>query len=419
MEFRYMKPLLKGPGVLDIQLKLNQARAKAVDLLRNDTTKPQFLMNQYYFQQIHHRNTIPNNWSTISTDGIYGLETEKAVKGFQSFLFITENGIMGDMTYASLLNLLSIDTTRASQINTPQITKAPIEVDHFNAWSLPDNAIGTLIDFTNSIRTLVCEVTTMKGTPTPTKIFQFFRKPLEAIDPQMRKLHQQMNALTSYINRSNVSAATSATANRPIATNKGTDLKVLDARQQVRTADANRRMAIKTTKEISSIKTQITNQIQRYDIGCKIKTWFNKTRMNPPKATGAKLKVGGALGFIWTFKTVLWDLRDLIPVYTGERTLDSWWANFKKDLFEAIDSLIIGLISTFLAEALVAAGAAAIGASGPIIVVVAIVVFILAMIIGLLISWLLDEADFSFSRFIYDGCRQMIIDAATAMHLAW
>ncbi|NPD91720.1 peptidoglycan-binding domain-containing protein [Xylanibacter muris] len=111
MEYRKTTPLVFNSKVKEIQTMLNRARAKAIVLIREDYSKPRLLQNQYYFQYIHHRNEISNSWKILEVDGYYGCNTEEAVKSLQRFLFITENGIMGDYTFACLQKLLSIAIT--------------------------------------------------------------------------------------------------------------------------------------------------------------------------------------------------------------------------------------------------------------------------------------------------------------------
>ncbi len=92
--------------VKEIQSMLNRALDNAVLLLKADSSLPSLLGDPHYFQTLHHRNYIPNGWEKISEDGRFGNETEKAVRKFQEFLYITVNGIVGRTTY-DYLTLLS------------------------------------------------------------------------------------------------------------------------------------------------------------------------------------------------------------------------------------------------------------------------------------------------------------------------
>lgn len=97
------------PKVKEIQSMLNRALDNAVLLLKADSSLPSLLGDPHYFQTLHHRNYIPNGWGKISEDGRFSNDTEKAVKSFQEFLYITINGIVGDTTYSYLTQLSSIN----------------------------------------------------------------------------------------------------------------------------------------------------------------------------------------------------------------------------------------------------------------------------------------------------------------------
>ena len=109
MEYKKTIPLTHGEKIREIQILLNRARGKAEILVKNDFSNPRLIMNPHYFQPIHHMDIIPSQWSIIAVDGYYGNQTEQAVLGFQKFLFITQNGIVGNTTYDYLAKLADLD----------------------------------------------------------------------------------------------------------------------------------------------------------------------------------------------------------------------------------------------------------------------------------------------------------------------
>lgn len=129
--------------VREIQGMLNRARYKAMALIHESTRLPSMLNDMYYCQKIHHRNTIKSSWVTIAEDGLFGEATENAVKCFQNFLFITENGIVGDYTYKALQNLLSLGMINDSILygSTP---KPDTKIN--KAVRASTNFIDTLLD---------------------------------------------------------------------------------------------------------------------------------------------------------------------------------------------------------------------------------------------------------------------------------
>lgn len=105
--------------VKEIQSMLNRALDNAALLLKADSSLPSLLGDPHYFQTLRHRNYIPNGWVKISEDGCFGNDTEKAVKSFQEFLYITVNGIVGNTTYSYLCTLASINECRIQIMGQP------------------------------------------------------------------------------------------------------------------------------------------------------------------------------------------------------------------------------------------------------------------------------------------------------------
>lgn len=127
---------------------LNRARLKAMALIREDSQLPTMLNDRYYYQKLHHRNAIKSSWVTIAEDGLFGNATENAVKCFQNFLFITENGILGEFTCKALQNLLSIGLKNDSVL----YGSAPKPVTKINkAVKTCTNLLDDLIDDWNKI----------------------------------------------------------------------------------------------------------------------------------------------------------------------------------------------------------------------------------------------------------------------------
>lgn len=109
MEHKRKSPLIYEPKVREIQEMLNKALRIAFNIVEEERSYPKMLNKPHYFQLIHHRDYISNDWKIIAEDGYFGEETEKTVKCFQRFLYITENGIVGDYTYSHLKKILSLN----------------------------------------------------------------------------------------------------------------------------------------------------------------------------------------------------------------------------------------------------------------------------------------------------------------------
>lgn len=113
MEYKRKSPLIYEPKVREIQEMLNKALRIAFNFVEEERYYPKMLNKPHYFQLIHHRDYISNDWKIIAEDGYFGVETEKAVKCFQRFLYITENGIVGDYTYSHLKKILSLNRNKS------------------------------------------------------------------------------------------------------------------------------------------------------------------------------------------------------------------------------------------------------------------------------------------------------------------
>ena len=108
-EYRRNNSLRPDDNVKKMQQMLNVARGKADAIVAEDKRTTGIMLDRYYFQKIHHRDYVPSEWKYISDDGLFGPNTEEAVKGFQKFLFITENGIMGSYTMSYLKAFCSLN----------------------------------------------------------------------------------------------------------------------------------------------------------------------------------------------------------------------------------------------------------------------------------------------------------------------
>lgn len=124
MEYKKSNSKEYNPKVKDIQNMLNRSRQKALAIIneRNQEIIASGHIDQgvgfdkYYFQTVHHRDNVKSNWPILEIDGHFGNKTEIAVKCLQHFLFITENGIMGQFTYEAMKNLLILKTKHSSII---------------------------------------------------------------------------------------------------------------------------------------------------------------------------------------------------------------------------------------------------------------------------------------------------------------
>lgn len=113
----------KDNRVAEIQRMLNIARRKAFDLVNEDVNRPKLMIGAYK-EPISHLTYVPSGWNIIKEDGYYGDLTEVAVKYFQRFFKITENGIVGDTTYDYLVRIQRYNHNVRYQVCNPKIQTA-------------------------------------------------------------------------------------------------------------------------------------------------------------------------------------------------------------------------------------------------------------------------------------------------------
>lgn len=123
MEYRKKYPLEFNPSVRVIQRELNVALGKAYQMVNVDKEYRSLMISDcHYFEKIRHMEYVPSIWKNIIEDGLYGNDTENAVKGFQQFCYISINGIMGDYTRSLLEKIIILEIPNNSKIkvSTPQ-----------------------------------------------------------------------------------------------------------------------------------------------------------------------------------------------------------------------------------------------------------------------------------------------------------
>lgn len=131
MELRKKYPLKFDSAVSEVQNMLNIALTKANRLVECDAKyRNLFISDCHYFEKIHHLEYVPSSWHNISVDGYFGNDTENAVKAFQKFLYITENGIVGDYTKSWLRTLVNLNIPNPSVITPQTVQKGVPQVLH-------------------------------------------------------------------------------------------------------------------------------------------------------------------------------------------------------------------------------------------------------------------------------------------------
>jgi hypothetical protein len=187
-------------------------------------------------------------------------------------------------------------------------------------------------------------------------------------------------------------------------------VRTFSERQQIIKSQRNISYAQQNLR-INTLKAQkasmdLLAELKRYDLLNKIDKFLKSKGLSGEikvealknfKMSG-NMKIGaGTYLKVWNYKDILVDVLNY-----NEWGTDKWKEKIIKDTYKALDAIIIGYASAVIAELIVGAVIALVGATisvGWIVVIVAIV----AVIIAALISYLLDSVEVSFSEYAVQG----------------
>lgn len=131
-EYKRTNSSIPDNNVREFQSMLNIARERAKVIVAEDKRTYGIMLTQpYYFEEVHHRNYVPSGWCILCpVDGLFGPQTERAVKAFQRFVFLEENGIMGPYTLSHLKKICSLPfPTRRMLQQAGHITQDGLDID--------------------------------------------------------------------------------------------------------------------------------------------------------------------------------------------------------------------------------------------------------------------------------------------------
>ncbi len=365
---------------------------------------------------------------TIKEDGLYGEETEKAIKVFQQICNISADGKLGPQTSSCISQKLrempSIgvavpkyyisdaspkyyisDASPKYYISAASSKTKGKTKNSFSLYDEADQFVGAVIDFNSTLKTVAGNVATLKN-PAPEMVFRCFKGSLETIDPTLKRMQESLSKYHHHKSNSTVSADTLKMAK---SNSIHPSLQGRAAAQSVSMAKTSERMTKYFMKEVTNAKDAILNNLYRYDFVSKIGSKLKAMGLSG-KVDLSKVNIKGGLvgiGFIYSLKDIIWDIFHIADLF-DETKKEAWLKDLQKDCYDFLDSLIIGCVSCFLAQLIVVGGAALAGltvSSGTILVAIVIV----ALIIGLVFSYVLSSNDISFTRFVFEDCAEFII----------
>lgn len=306
-----------------------------------------------------------HNWEPVAEDGIYGPKSARAIRGFQQYRGIssqsTPNGpVLGDTTIRYLKE--SYNDVPQLRAWTPAVT--PHKSESFNLMTFTSGIMDCISSFDTFIKNEMSYVDSLRLS-NPKSLQQRYHSLVTMLDPRMKKLKEYLRSKKTLSNN-------------------------------------------KKRKDAKNIRKKILYDIKQYDIIGKIdkevdkflrskglKTDFD-IKYNNKIVKNVKIRFSGIL--------TIWNFRDLISdaIKINEWGTDKWKNDVKKHFYEMLDGLIIGIVSSLMAELIVVGVIAATGltiSTGWIVAIIAIV----ATLLSVLFSYFLDATDISFAEISQQG----------------
>lgn len=285
--------------VVEIQSMLNKALDNAFLLVKADSSLPSMLGDYHYFQTLPHRNYIPAGWNKINPDGYYGDITEKAVKCFQEFLYITPNGIVGDTTYSFL--------SQFSFINSGSIRVLGTGIQHKKNYTYNDD-YAFIIHFESSIKSC-CEDASNK---------------IKNIIVELCKTTLSDKASNGH---------TFPVILYQIKSVLSTNFSTLQQAAFLDNIRNNRYDYIKINKSQNGATIPISKEYS-----CK----SLKIRIKETKTTSNIDKIGKYGGWI---ATILLAFRECLQLLLNYEETDRWYELYKTEYYKAMDDLLFGSLA--------------------------------------------------------------------------
>ena len=352
------------------------------------------------------RTNIHGNWPHLTTDGLFGTNTEQAVRGFQCYRNITPvSGEVGDTT----MNYINEAYRHVPVIKTaPASTAAAAGLSGESAPGL-SKIIDSAVDLIKEMHQLVqgeIKYAMSLGKCAPQTVVSHFKSSMGDLDPKMARLKQLFRNYTE--NRALI-AQSDSLARTPAYTAR-------NIREQMTSRSVDRmRSSYLTQARISanqaaSISKKYITGLQKFDITTKVSRLFSQYgitgNIKITRLRTIKIKAGGIF-LAYSLKDIVWDLLQF------DQWGDEQWQNrLTKHCYEFLDQAIVGAISGVIATVIAGVGFGIAGIAVPAGVMV-VIVAVAAILIGLFIGWLIAVCygeDFSFTKYAFEGSASRIIE---------
>lgn len=356
---------------------------------------------------------VHGNWPVVAADGLYGPETRRAVMGFQVYRNITPatGNAVGDTTMRYINEAYG---------RVPMIKPAPVDQKpYYDTKGLSEKypvlqIIDHTSDFLSNLDNFIGELTrhiTDLGKANPNALRGTYMSFVTQWNPKMNELRNLFHR--------NMASTQTILDNTSQAKIRVDSVRTFPEQQTIMGAQrkisyAKRDLKIYTPKA-KKASLDMVEELRKFNLLDKIEKFLKNNGLSGEIKVDAlkkvklsgKFKVGaGAYMAAWSFKDVIMDV-----INYKEWGTEEWKAKTLKHLLDAIQDAIIGCVSYLIAQFLVATAIALTGATIS-VGWIAVIVAIAAIIIAILIGFLLDSADISFSEYA-EGAYKYVSEIVT------
>jgi len=350
------------------------------------------------------RRKIHGSWLEVAVDGKFGKATDDAVKAFQTHCNISADGIVGPQTWQRLDNFYKAQyflTQPSAQDQFSSRSKRKYDTTSLSKkypiLKIIDVITDVIDGFSSFIPDLINQVGDFSKVKNPAILKGSFMSYATRFEPKIKELNKLVKAASG--NRKTIDQGPkSVDPTKYHKSDTASLLKAQNAQRQVSKAVNMNKFYY--NEAISKKSREIINDLKKFDLYGKVDKFLKKhglsgeiklDKIKAFKGKNIKISAGGLLR-VYALKDLIWDLCQYKDWGTEE-----WKQDFKKDLYDFLDGLILGFAAGVLAEIAVSLGIAAAGltiSAGWVVLIIAIV----GVLIACLLAWVLDMCDKSFTE---------------------
>lgn len=387
--------------VKEIQMMLNKSRYNAYSIVREESDKFGIVKSPLLSRNISHRNYVPAGWNEIQTDGLFGKDTEQAVLKFQEFLYISQNGIVGDTTYSYLTYFSSVNIPFGGLLSNSKESELKKKV------STQTEISSISQSYTSNIKSLLTEVVSI------IKSFLETNKDiLTGRAASERALLDKLNDNLKLSIKLRENAWIDAKRNMAKLDNIKLNLTSLKSNTLYRrmcnfvssTNESEKVLSAAVKNQWNKVQQSVIRTLKSYNATERIQREINKHTQNW-EALCANASRSGKFAAVGGFVKFLLNWGDTIWLACHYEDTAEWNSKMEKKMKVLMDQLIVDLVVALIP--LVIAILVAVGLiAAPSALLVTIVCIVVGLIGGLII-WMLEDNDIYPSIYLQDKGYEM------------